>query len=103
MGLRMKNVNIVGIHWNIQFLGGNCLNGGFWQFADLKGGWQKREGVDTSVHTMSILHVAAVTWPSLQARLKSDENGHALQPASDTIFCWRVLTFFENVNYFLFH
>ena len=33
------------------------------------------------------LHVAAVTQPSLQAKLKSDENGHALKAASDAISC----------------
>ena len=47
MGLRMKNFNM-GIHWKIQFLGGDggqekpiykgdCLKGGLGQFADLRG------------------------------------------------------------------
>ena len=46
------------------------------------------------------LHVAAVTQPSLQAKLKSDENGHALKAASDTISCFvdMFLHFFENTN-----
>ena len=30
--------------------------------------------------------VGMITRPSLQANLKSDENGHALKAASDTIF-----------------
>ena len=31
-------------------------------------------------------HVAAVTRPSLQAKLKSDENDHVLRVASDTLY-----------------
>ena len=34
------------------------------------------------------LHVAAVTQPSLMAKLKSDENGYALNVASDTLSCF---------------
>ena len=34
------------------------------------------------------LHVAAITQPSLQAKLKSNENGHALKVVSDTISCF---------------
>ena len=34
------------------------------------------------------LHVAAITQPSLQAKLKSNENGHALKVISDTISCF---------------
>ena len=51
------------------------------------------------------LHVAAVTRPSLQAKLKPDENGHALKAASNTIFCVvdMFLHFFENAKYLLFH
>ena len=51
------------------------------------------------------LHVATVTQPSLQAKLKSDENGHALKAASDTTsyFVDMSLHFFENAEYFLFH
>ena len=51
------------------------------------------------------VYVAAVTRPSLQAKLKSDENSHALKAASDTISCFvdMFLHFFENANYFLFH
>ena len=40
------------------------------------------------------LHVAAVTQPSLQGKLKSDENGHVLKVASDILFCRHVFTFF---------
>ena len=40
------------------------------------------------------LHVAAVTWLSLQAKLKSDENGHALKAAYD-FFCQHTFTFFR--------
>ena len=46
---------------------------------------------------------AVITQPFLQAKLKSDENGHALKVASDTISCFveMFLHFFENANYFL--
>ena len=51
------------------------------------------------------LHVSAVTQPSLQAKLKSDENDHALKVASDTISCFvgMFLHFLGNANYILFH
>ena len=50
-------------------------------------------------------HVAVVTPPCLPAKLKSDEDGHALNVASDTLSCFigMFLHFFENTNYFLFH
>ena len=34
------------------------------------------------------LHAAVVTQPSLQAKLKLDENGHALKAVSHTISCF---------------
>ena len=34
------------------------------------------------------LHIAALTGTSLLAKLKSDENGHALKAASDTFSCF---------------
>ena len=41
------------------------------------------------------LHVAAGTRPSLVAKLKSDENGHVLNVASDALSCFvDVFTFF---------
>ena len=51
------------------------------------------------------LHVTAVTWSSLLAKLKSDENGHALRVASDTLSCFAdmFLHFLESADYFLFH
>ena len=51
------------------------------------------------------LHLAAVTQPSLQVKLKSNENGRALMGALDTISCFvdMFLYFFEKVNYFLFY
>ena len=47
------------------------------------------------------LHVATVTRPSLQAKLKLDENGHALKVASDKIsyFVDMFLHFFKNDNF----
>ena len=47
------------------------------------------------------LHVAVVTGPSLQAKLKLDENEHALNAASNMIsyFVDMFFHFFENVNY----
>ena len=50
------------------------------------------------------LHVAAVSRQSLKAKLKSDENGHDLKAASDTLsfFVDILLHLFENANYFLF-
>ena len=42
------------------------------------------------------MHVAAVTQTSLQAKLKLDENGHALRVASDMIsYFVDVFTFFQ--------
>ena len=51
------------------------------------------------------LHVTAVTRSSLLAKLKSDENGHALKAASGTLSCFgdMFLHFFESADYFLFH
>ena len=49
------------------------------------------------------LHVAVVTQPSLKAKLKLDENGHALKLAPDTISCFvGMLRFFKNANLFHF-
>ena len=50
-------------------------------------------------------YVVAVTSPSLLAKLKSNENGHAWKAASDTISCFAdtFLHFFKNANYFMFH
>ena len=60
MQLRMKNLNIIGVHWKIRLLGGegwahkNQYRGGYyqkgeikkeiWQFTNLRGGgaWQER-------------------------------------------------------------
>ena len=36
--------------------------------------------------------VAAITQPPLQAKLKSDENGHVLKAASDTISCFYIFS-----------
>ena len=63
MGLRMKDFNVLGVHWKIWFLGGeftknqyigggeNCLKRGwFGQYADLRArkmGWCFWRGVDT--------------------------------------------------------
>ena len=50
-------------------------------------------------------HVAVITQASLKAKLKSDENGHVMKVASDTLSCFvdMLLHFFEKTNYFLFH
>ena len=63
MVLRMKNFNILEVHWKIQLFGGGSLRKtnieqGLGQFADLRGVWQERVGgileeVDTTMHTMS--------------------------------------------------
>ena len=55
MVLRMKNFNILGVHWKIQLLGGSqetnieggdCIKRGeLGQLADLRGGLGKKEGV----------------------------------------------------------
>ena len=44
--------------------------------------------------------ISAVTGPSVRANLQSDENGHALQVASDTFsfFVDMFLHFFKNIN-----
>ena len=54
------------------------------------------------INGQQYLHVAVVTQPSLQAKIKSDENGHALKAAFDTISCFvdMILHFFENTDYF---
>ena len=44
---------------------------------------QKLVMVGFTTNGQQYLHVAAVTRPSLQAKLKSDENGHILKMASD--------------------
>ena len=56
MGLRMKDFNILGVHWKIQLLGGSswktdkgggdCLKRGAWTVCKFKGGgtWQERGG-----------------------------------------------------------
>ena len=51
------------------------------------------------------LHVTPVTRLSLLAKLKLDENGHALKAASDTLSCFAdmFLHFFESADYLLFH
>ena len=73
MGLRMKNLNILGVHGKIRVLEGqfhekpiyrgDCLKrggGGFEQFADLRGGLARKRGVvflrgvDTPMHTIII-------------------------------------------------
>ena len=69
IGLRMKNVNNMGVHWKIWFLGGcmknqyiggvNCLKREAWIVCRFKRGLGKKEGmmflkgVETLVHTMS--------------------------------------------------
>ena len=52
-----------------------------------------------------VFAVFAITRPSSKAKLRSDENGHDLKEASDTISCFvdMFLHFFENINHFLFH
>ena len=69
MGLRVNSVNIFGAHWNIWFSGErvhekpiwrrDCLKSRFGQFADLRSGLCKKEGVFlmrgvyTPIYTMS--------------------------------------------------
>ena len=70
MVLKMKNFNILGVHWTIRLLGGGgeltknqyrvgiAWKEGLGQFANLGGAWQERVGgvfeggVDTPMHTM---------------------------------------------------
>ena len=71
MGLRMKNFDILRVHWKIQLLGGSSqktdIEGGtaykvgLGKLADLRGGLARkrgvgflREGVDIPMHTMYI-------------------------------------------------
>ena len=60
--------------------------------------FEKIGNVGFTVNGQSYSHVAAVTRPSLQGKLKSDENGRALKAVSDTISCFVdiLLHFFEN-------
>ena len=50
------------------------------------------------------LHVAAVAQLSLQAKLKTDENGHVLKVALDTLSCFveMLFTFFRKCINILF-
>ena len=59
--------------------------------------------VGFTTNEQSYLHVAAVIRPSLQRKLKFNENGLALKVASDILFCRHAFTFFYNANYFIFH
>ena len=56
-------------------------------------------------YNQQYLHVTMVTRSSLLAKVKLDENGHALKVASDTpsYFVEVLLRFFESADYFLFH
>ena len=65
----------------------------------------QRTSSDGLTANRQYLHVAVVTQPSLQPKLKTDENGHALKVARDTLSCFvdMIFTFFKNANYFLFH
>ena len=45
----------------------------------------QRASSDGLTTTGQYLHAAAVTRPSLQTKSKSDQNGHALKGASDTL------------------
>ena len=66
---------------------------------------QKLVMVGFTTNGQQYLDVAAVTQPSLQAKLKLDGNGYgyALKAASDTISCFvdMFLHFFENANYLI--
>ena len=49
MELRMKNCNILGVHWKIRLLGGEggvYEKGGAWAVCKFKGGLGKKEGGD---------------------------------------------------------
>ena len=41
MGLRMKHVNMLGVHWKIQFLGGSSRK------TDIEGGLPEKGGLDS--------------------------------------------------------
>ena len=48
----------------------------------------QRASSDGLTTSRQYLHVAVVTRTSLQAKLKTDENGHALNVAPDTLSCF---------------
>ena len=58
--------------------------------------------VGLTTNGQQYLHVAVVTRPYLQPKLKSDKNGYALEGASNTISCFvdMFLHSFENTDYF---
>ena len=59
MGLRMKNFNILGIHWKILLLGGG------WRGLDKKEGSGVFErGIDTLMHTMAQVKTFSITFCS---------------------------------------
>ena len=47
----------------------------------------QRASSDGPTTNRQYLHVAVVTQPFLQPKLKTDENGHALKVAPDTLSC----------------
>ena len=57
----------------------------------------QRASSDGLTTNRQYLHVAAVTQPSLQVKLKTNENGHALNVAPDTLSCFvhMFFTFFR--------
>ena len=56
-------------------------------------------------YNQQYLHSIMITLSSLLAKLKLDENGHALKAALDVFSCFvdMFLHFFESADYFLFH
>ena len=57
-----------------------------------------RASSDVFTTNGNYLHVAAVTRPCFQVKLKSEENDHALKVASDTLSCFGDM-FLENANF----
>ena len=70
MGLRMKNLNIFGVHWKIWFLGssrktnieggGSPKKRGLDSLQILEGGLATTMGVDTPMHTMVYIAILLI-------------------------------------------
>ena len=93
----------------IFFVHGEVFKDGSWNYAAFKmelfatsGYGRKLQRASSDVFTTNghYEHVATVTRPSFQAKLKSEENDHALKVTSDTLICFGDMFYFlENTNF----
>ena len=121
MRLRMKSLNVFGVHWKTQLLvgvgggftknqcrGGDCLKRGLWTVCKFKGGgtWQEREEgcfwgtVDTPMHNMSQLklhlfpaRISAEAISMTHSEMYGLDNSNFNEPLLFQIFVpWKFIT-----------